>query len=82
VHVHNLPGQHPWTAGELRLTREDGMPVKVLSVRMDRPRLAPGETGLVVAETEKPYWKSQEVFRVELREKGGGRHLLIGTAEL
>jgi uncharacterized protein (TIGR02268 family) len=82
VRVHNLPGQQPWTAGEMRLTRADGTPVKVLSVRMDRPRLAPGETGLVVAETEKPYWKAGEVFRVELREKGGGRHLVIGTAAL
>jgi uncharacterized protein (TIGR02268 family) len=82
VHVHNLPGQRPWTAGALRLTRADGTRVKVLSVRMDRPRLAPGETGLLVAETETPYWKAGEVFRVELREKSDVRHFLIGTAEL
>jgi uncharacterized protein (TIGR02268 family) len=82
VGLHNLPGQQPWTAGEVRLTRADGTPVKVLSVRMDRPQLAPGETGLVVAEVEAPYWKAGEVFRVEVREKGGGRHLVIGTAEL
>ena len=82
VRVHNLPGQQPWTAGELRLTRADGTPVKVLSIRMDRPRLAPGETGMVVAETETPSWTAGEVFRVELREKGGGRHLVIGTVEL
>lgn len=80
--VRNLPGQRSWTAGEARLTRADGSPVKVLSVRMDRPQLAPGETGRVVAETEAPYWKATEVFRFELREKGGGRHLVIGTAEL
>ncbi|WP_309895969.1 DUF2381 family protein [Archangium sp.] len=82
VGVHNLPGQQPWTAGEVRLTRADGTLVKVRSVRMDRPRLAPGETGLVVAELEAPSWKAGEVFRVEVREKGGGRHLVIGTAEL
>ncbi len=82
VGVHNLPGQQPWTAGEVRLTRADGTPVKVRSVRMDRPQLAPGETGLVVAELEAPSWKAGEVFRVEVREKGGGRHLVIGTAEL
>ncbi len=82
VGVHNLPGQQPWTAGEVRLTRADGTPVKVRSVRMDRPRLAPGETGLVVAELEAPSWDVGEVFRIEVREKGGGRHLVIGTAEL
>jgi uncharacterized protein (TIGR02268 family) len=82
VHVRNLPGQQPWTVGEARLTRADGTPVKVLAVRMDRPQLAPGETGLVVAETEAPYWEVGTVFRVELREKGGGRNLVIGTAEL
>jgi uncharacterized protein (TIGR02268 family) len=82
VGVHNLPGQQPWTAGEVRLTRADGTPVKVRSVRMDRPQLAPGETGLVVAETEVPSRKAGEVFRLEVREKGGGRHLVIGTAEL
>ena len=82
VRVHNLPGQQPWTAGEVRLTRADGTQVKVLSVRMDRPQLATGEAGLVVVETEAPYWKASEVFRFELREKGGGRHLVIGSVEL
>jgi uncharacterized protein (TIGR02268 family) len=82
VRVHNLPGQQPWTAGEARLTRADGTPVRVVSVRMDRPQLAPGEVGLVVAETEVPYWKAGETLRLELREKGGGRHLVIGAVEL
>ncbi len=82
VRVHNLPGQQPWTAGEMRLTRADGTEVKVRSLRMDRSRIAPGDTGLVVVETERPSWTSGEVFRVELREKGGGRHLVFGTVEL
>jgi len=82
VRVHNLPGQQPWRAGEARLTRADGTPVRVVSVRMDRPRLAPGDEGLVVAETEVPYWTAGEVFRLELREKGGGRHLVIGAVVL
>ena len=82
VYVHNLPGQQPWTVGEARLTRADGTPVKVRSVRMDRPQFGPGETGLVVAETEAPHWTAGEVVHVELREKGGGRHLVIGTTEL
>ncbi|ATB29191.1 DUF2381 family protein [Melittangium boletus] len=82
VRVHNLPGQQPWTAGEARLTRADGTPVKVLSVRMDRARLAAGETGWVVVETEPPSWARDEVFRVELGEKGGERRLVIGKAVL
>ena len=82
VRVHNLPGQLPWTAGEVRLTRADGTAVKVRSLRMDRSRLSPGDTGLVVAETEKPSWTADEVIRVELREKGGERHLVIGTVKL
>ncbi len=82
VRVHNLPGQQPWTAGEVRLTRADGTEVKVRSLRMDRSRLSPGDTGLVVAETEKPSWPADEVFRVELREKGGERHLVVGTVKL
>ncbi len=82
VRVHNLPGQRPWTAGEARLTRADGTRVKVLSLRMDRPQLAPGDTGLVVVETEAPYWEVDELFRLELREKGGGRNLVIGTVKL
>ncbi|WP_073564975.1 DUF2381 family protein [Archangium sp. Cb G35] len=82
IRVHNLPGQQPWTAGEARLTRANGTPVRVVSVRMDRPLLAPGDVGLVVVETEMPYWTAGEVFRFELREKGGGRHLVIGAVEL
>jgi len=82
VRVHNLPGQQPWTAGEARLTRADGTPVKVHSVRMDRAQLAAGETGLVVVETESPFWANGEVFRVELGEKGGERRLVIGRAVL
>ena len=82
VLVHNLPGQMPWTVGEARLTRADGTPVKVRSVRMDRPQLAPGETGLVVAETEAPYWTAGEAFRLELRENGSGRHVVIDKVEL
>lgn len=82
IRVHNLPGRQPWTAGEARLTRANGTPVRVVSVRMDRPQLAPGDVGLVVVETEVPYWTAGEVFRFELREKGGGRHLVIGAVEL
>jgi uncharacterized protein (TIGR02268 family) len=80
--VHNLPGQQPWTVGEARLSRANGTRVKVVSLLMDKPRLAPGETGLVVAETESPSWTASEALRVELREKGGGRNLVIDAAEL
>lgn len=82
IRVHNLPGQQPWTVGEARLLRPNGTPVRVVSVRMDRPQLAPGDVGLVVAETEAPSWKAGETLRLELREKGGGRHLVIGAVRL
>ncbi|MFL5357350.1 DUF2381 family protein [Archangium sp.] len=82
IRVHNLPGQRPWTIGEARFFRPNGTPVRGVSVRMDRPQLAPGDVGLVVAETEVPYWDAGEILRLELREKGGGRHLVIGAVEL
>jgi uncharacterized protein (TIGR02268 family) len=77
VRVRNLPGQKPWEPGSARLTRADGTPVKVLSVDMDKAQLAPGEEGLVAVEPESPYWKVGQVFRLELLDKGGSRHLPI-----
>nr|WP_143195917.1 DUF2381 family protein [Archangium sp. Cb G35] len=77
VRVRNLPKQSPWMPGVARLTRADGTAVKVLSVDMDKAQLAPGEEGLVTVETETPFWKAGEVFRLELLDKGGVRRLPI-----
>ncbi len=76
--VLNLPGQKPWKPGQVRLSRPDGTPVKTLSVRMSQEQLAPGESGLVVLETE-PLSLKEEVPRLELLEADGPRRLLIPT---
>jgi uncharacterized protein (TIGR02268 family) len=83
VRVHNLPGQKPWMPAEARLTRAlDGKRVKVFSVVMNKAQLAPGEEGLVAVETEAPFWKAGEVFRLELLDNSGGRLLLIPQVTL
>ncbi|WP_255415227.1 DUF2381 family protein [Vitiosangium sp. GDMCC 1.1324] len=80
--VRNLPGQKPWEPGEARLTRADGLPVKVRSVDMNRAQLGPGEEGLVAVETETPFWKADETLRLELLDKSGSRHLPILEVKL
>jgi uncharacterized protein (TIGR02268 family) len=82
VRVRNLPGQKPWEPGKARLTRADGTSVKVLSVSMNKARLGPGEEGVVVVETEAPFWKMSETFHLELLDKSGTRRLSIPTVQL
>jgi uncharacterized protein (TIGR02268 family) len=82
VRVLNLAGQKPWELGQTRLTQPDGTPVKVRSVRMDKPRLVPGEEGLVALETEAPFWKATEALRLELLDKSGSRRLSIPKVKL
>ncbi|HEX5748561.1 MAG TPA: DUF2381 family protein [Archangium sp.] len=82
VRVRNLPGQKPWVPGVARLTRADGTAVKVRSVDMNKAQLAPGEEGLVTVETETPFWKAGEVFRLEVLDKSGVRPLPILEVEL
>jgi uncharacterized protein (TIGR02268 family) len=82
VRVRNLPGQPAWVPGTALLTREDGTPVKGLSVAMDKAQLAPGEEGLVAVETEAHLWKAEDVLRLELTDKSGTRHLSIPNVKL
>ncbi|HEX5750958.1 MAG TPA: DUF2381 family protein [Archangium sp.] len=82
VRVRNLPGQKPWVPGVARLTRADGTAVKVRSVDMNKAQLAPGEEGLVTVETETPFWKAGEVFRLEVLDKSGVRPLPLLDVEL
>jgi len=79
--LRNLPGQKPWSVAEAHLTTLAGTSVKVLPARMDRPHLAPGEEGLVVVETERPFWKKGEEFRLVLVGKDG-RPLPFGSVQL
>ncbi len=75
VRLRCLPAARRWALGEVKLTSARGAPVKILSVRMDRPQLAPGEEGLVLMRTEAPWWEVDEELRLELKDKEGGRPL-------
>ena len=81
VRLRNLPGERPWAPGTVRLFTARGAPVRVLSVRMDRPQLAAGEAGQLLVRTEAPVWPSTEELRLELKDTEGGRPLpLSGVA--
>ena len=82
VRVRNLPGQKPWVPGEARLIRADGPPVKVRSLDMDQAQLAPGEEGVIAVETEAPFWRAEEVLRLELVDKSGSRRLTLPDVRL
>ncbi len=71
VRLRSQLGTRRWTLGEVKLSSVRGAPVKVLSVRMDRPQLAPGEEGLLLVRTEAPWWELGEELRLELKDKEG-----------
>ncbi|WP_021781343.1 DUF2381 family protein [Myxococcus hansupus] len=77
LRVHNT-GAEPWTPVEARLTvAANGERINVLAVRMKEPRIEPGGTALVVVETGAPTWPEGAALRLELRDGGGTRRLLI-----
>ncbi len=82
VRVRNLPGQPPWVPASASLTRADGTPVPVRSVELDKAPLAPGEEGLVTVELEAPAGLAGQVFRVEVLDTSGVRHLPIFKVRL
>lgn len=77
VTLRNLPGQPPWAVGQALIRSAGGAPVKVLSVRMKRPYLAPNEEGLVVVEATTAPWSLGSAFSVELVDATGQRRLLF-----
>jgi len=77
VTLRNLPGQPPWAVGQARIRSAEGASVKVLSVRMKRPYLAPNEEGLVVVEATTAPWVVSPAFSVELVDATGQRRLLF-----
>jgi len=81
IRIRNLAGQPPWLLGSALLSREDGKPVKLLSVAMDKARLSPGEEGLLVVETEAPFWSETESLRLELLDESGGRRFPITSVK-
>ncbi|QDE87065.1 hypothetical protein BHS07_13600 [Myxococcus xanthus] len=71
-------GAEPWTPTEARLSMvASGERVNVLAVRMKEPRIEPGGAALMVVETGAPNWPEGAALRLELRDKDGGRRLLI-----
>ena len=69
--VLNRQGHGPWVLGQARLTGPKGEPVPLLTVRMKPMELAPGQRGEVTLETQ----TSLEMYRVELMDPTGQRHL-------
>ncbi len=82
LELSNPPGQQPWSVDAAWLTRSTGAPARVRSVKMNMPRLEPGQTCFVVVEVEAPDWDAGEPFTLGLKEKDGQRHLPAGTVIL
>ncbi|HYO55145.1 DUF2381 family protein [Archangium sp.] len=80
VRIRNLPGQPAWAPGTARLTSTKGLPVKVLSVHMEKPRLEAGESTLVAVLVEPPVF-TESRFQLELVDAEGGRLLPITGVE-
>jgi uncharacterized protein (TIGR02268 family) len=81
VRIHNLPGQTAWAPGTARLTSTEGIPVKVLSVHMEKPRLEAGESALVAVWVEPPA-STKGFFHLELVDTEDRRLLPIIKVEL
>jgi uncharacterized protein (TIGR02268 family) len=82
IHVRNLPGQKPWAPASALLSREDGSPVKVRAVEMDKAQLGPGEEGVVAVESEAPSWEEGQKFLLQVMDKSGTRQLPLLEVKL
>jgi len=73
-------GKKPWAPGTARIvSARGGTEVGVLAVRSSLPRIAPGEVGLVLIETEVPSWKSGEACLLELLDSEGTSLMTISS---
>ncbi|MFP2964150.1 DUF2381 family protein [Myxococcus sp. 1LA] len=71
-------GKKPWVPGTARIvSARGGTEVGVLAVRSSLPRISPGESGLVLVETEVPSWKPGEVCVLELLDGEGASQMTI-----
>jgi uncharacterized protein (TIGR02268 family) len=77
VRLRNLPGGRPWGPGSVRLLTAGGAPVRVLSARLDKPQVTAGEEGLLLVRTGVPWWEETEELLLELKDREGGRPLLL-----
>ncbi len=80
--VSNLPNQQSWAPSSARLIGPGDSLVRVLAVRVEPPILNPGDSVLLVVETEPIADKYVNVpFHLELTDKNGGRRLSIGDVK-
>lgn len=82
IELSNAPGARRWALGEVRLLSTRGAPVKVLSARVSKPHLEPGETVLLLVRTEAPWWGLDEELHLELKDKERGHPLLLSNVFL
>ncbi|WXH32398.1 hypothetical protein WA016_06381 [Myxococcus stipitatus] len=65
-------GTTPWIPSAARVVSlKSGTVVRVLGVQSDLPQIGPGETGVVVIETDVPSWPSGELCRLEFLDSNG-----------
>jgi hypothetical protein len=72
----------PWLPGEAWLLDEKGQRVGPFPVWMDVPVLYPGGEGTVAVEVDLVTGTPPGTFRIELREKDGGRVVPLGNLKL
>jgi uncharacterized protein (TIGR02268 family) len=75
VLLRNPQGQKPWILGPPALLLQDGTPVRVRSVWMEKPQLGPGEQGLLMMETEPTLRAAGSTLRLELPDRESTRRL-------
>lgn len=77
VEVENI-GEQPWQPRTAMLVSvKTSRPIAGTSISMEKQQLGPGESALVVVETEPPSESAGEEFRLELFGADGGRDLSI-----
>jgi len=76
--LQNPPGQPVWKPGGAWLvseSRRERIPARV--VALESKALAPESTAMFAVEFARPPWRPGELYRVEVQESGGSRHLSI-----
>jgi uncharacterized protein (TIGR02268 family) len=75
-------GEVVWIPGEARLLDTEGATVRAMPAWMDVARLEPGGTAVIAVELERHPQDAGKTFFLEVREKGGGRGVLLKGVEL
>ncbi|MDY7225865.1 DUF2381 family protein [Hyalangium rubrum] len=79
VTLHNSRSKKPWRLEQTRLSRTEGVPLRIISARMNKPQLAPGENGMVAVELDYKELKlpSGARLRLDLRDSSNARPLSL-----